>query len=68
MVIQFERWELEDLRNAMEDAEHQDASTSYPQCASDPFFAEFLNRVVEVADAHRSRQAIKDAPHAPKVK
>jgi hypothetical protein len=79
--IRFEQWELDDLQREMQpvlfdsvdeittiDDDGNEVITGYEINSRPMGLMEFLNRVVEVADRHRHRQAIKDAPHAPNVK
>ena len=81
MTVQFEQWELDDLERAMEPVlvdsvdeivtyDSKTASeviTGYEIKSRPAGLREFLNRVVEVADRHRGRQAIKDSHHAPNM-
>ena len=56
--VRFEKWELDDLRDALHHADYQD-SIEHVGYNSEPRFTEFLNRVVEVADRNRLDTATK---------
>jgi hypothetical protein len=74
-MIQFEQWELDDLQRelyAMSEshdtfADVMDTADALVVTLNPGLFGDYLARVVEVADRHRHRQAVREAKYAPDI-